>query len=196
MPQRNIDDQEASRSNRLSAVFAAFYKHHLEEPESNEAASLVIDANNQSLSDHYKATFKDLMGVISILGVPSVNDRSLKIVSNLNPEVALKGNTELLYIDPLLNHELPEAYNGLGFKNLIYIAIQVTHYHLQWINTKVNRPICHLVFIEEPEVHLHAQVQQTFITNIWNVLKENAKDAGEGSLVPQLCGHNPTLPIY
>ena len=185
--QRNIDDQEASRSNRLSAAFAAFYKHNLEEPEVNEAANQVIDANNQSLSDHYELTFKDLMGVISRLGVPSVNDRSLKIVSTLNPEVALKGNTELLYIDPYLNHELPEAYNGLGFKNLIYIAIQVTHYHLQWINTKVNRPICHLIFIEEPEVHLHAQVQQTFITNIWNVLKENAKEAGEESLVPQLC---------
>ncbi|EFK11034.1 conserved hypothetical protein [delta proteobacterium NaphS2] len=185
--QRNIDDQEASRSNRLSTAFATFYRHNLEEPAINEAASQVIDENNQSLSAHYEMTFKDLMKVISRLGVPSVNDRSLKIVSTLNPEVALKGNTELLYIDPLLQHELPEAYNGLGFKNLIYIAIQVTHYHLQWINTKINRPICHLVFIEEPEVHLHAQVQQTFITNIWNVLKENAKDAGEEGLVPQLC---------
>ncbi|MDA3823102.1 MAG: AAA family ATPase, partial [Bacteroidales bacterium] len=185
--QRNIDDQEASRSNRLSSAFATFYKHNLEEPAINEAANQVIDENNQSLSDHYEMTFKDLMGVISRLGVPSVNDRSLKIVSTLNPEVALKGNTELLYIDPLLKHELPEAYNGLGFKNLIYIAIQVTHYHLQWRNTKINRPICHLVFIEEPEVHLHAQVQQTFITNIWNVLEESAKDSGDESLIPQLC---------
>ena len=127
------------------------------------------------------------MEVISKLGVPSVTDRALKIVSTLNPEVALKGNTELMYVDSSLNHELPEAYNGLGFKNLIYIAIQVTHYHLQWINTKINRPICHLIFIEEPEVHLHAQVQQTFITNIWNILKEGAKDAGEENLIPQLC---------
>lgn len=185
--QRNIDDQEASRSNRLSASFAAFYKHNLEEPAINEAASQVIDDNNQNLSAHYETTFKDLMGVISKLGVPSVNDRTLKIVSTLNPEAALKGNTELLYVDSSLNHELPEAYNGLGFKNLIYIAIQVTHYHLQWINTKINRPICHLIFIEEPEVHLHAQVQQTFITNIWNILKEGAKDAGEENLIPQLC---------
>lgn len=185
--QRNIDDQEASRSNRLSAAFAAFYKHNLEEPAINEAASLVIDDNNQNLSNHYETIFKDLMGVISKLGVPSVNDRTLKIKSTLNPEVALKGNTELLYVDSSLNHELPEAYNGLGFKNLIYIAIQVTHYHLQWINTKINRPICQLIFIEEPEVHLHAQVQQTFITNIWNILKEGAKDSGEGNLIPQLC---------
>ncbi len=185
--QRNIDDQEASRNNRLSTAFASFYRHNLEEPAINEAANRLIDDNNQSLTAHYETTFKELIGVISKLGVPSVNDRALKIVSTLNPEVALKGNTELLYVDPSLNHELPEAYNGLGFKNLIYIAIQVTHYHLQWLKTKVNRPICHLIFIEEPEVHLHAQVQQTFITNIWNILKEGARDAGEEDLIPQLC---------
>ncbi len=46
--QRNIDDQEASRSNRLSTAFATFYKHNLEEPAVNEAASQVIDENNQS----------------------------------------------------------------------------------------------------------------------------------------------------
>lgn len=184
--QRNIDDQEAGRSSRLSTAFASFYRHNLEEPAINKAASQVIDNNNQSLTKHYETTFKGLMGVIAKLGVPAINDRALKIVSTLNPEIALKGNTELLYIDSALNHELPEAYNGLGFKNLIYIAIQVTHYHLQWINTKINRPICHLIFIEEPEVHLHAQVQQTFITNIWNILKENAKDLGEEKLIPQL----------
>lgn len=185
--QRKIGELETSRSNSLSEAFATFYKHNLEEPAINEAASKVIDENNRSLTAHYETTFKDLIGVISKLGVPSVTDRALKIVSTLNPEVALKGNTELMYVDSSLNHELPEAYNGLGFKNLIYIAIQVTHYHLQWINTKINRPICHVIFIEEPEVHLHAQVQQTFITNIWNILKEGAKDAGEENMIPQLC---------
>jgi putative ATP-dependent endonuclease of the OLD family len=185
--QRKIGEQETSRSNSLSEAFATFYKYNLEEPAINEAASKVIDENNRSLTAHYETTFRDLIGVISKLGVPSVTDRALKIVSTLNPQVALKGNTELMYVDSSLNHELPESYNGLGFKNLIYIAIQVTHYHLQWINTKINRPICHLIFIEEPEVHLHAQVQQTFITNIWNILKQGAKDAGEENMIPQLC---------
>jgi predicted ATP-dependent endonuclease of OLD family len=58
--QRNIDDQEVSRSNRLSTAFASFYKHNLEEPAVNEAASQVIDANNQSLTEHYEKIFKDL----------------------------------------------------------------------------------------------------------------------------------------
>lgn len=108
-------------------------------------------------------------------------------MSNLNPEVALKGNTELLYVDSKLKHELPESYNGLGFKNLVYIAIQVSHFHLQWIATKEKRPLCQIIFIEEPEVHLHAQLQQTFITNIWKIVQRASKEAGEESMIPQLC---------
>ncbi len=185
--QRNIDDRETSgRSNRLSTAFAAFYTKNLEQAEVLEEANKVIDANNENLNTHYKEHFKDLMGVIQDLGVPSVNDRLLRIVSTLNPEVALQGNTDLLYVDPDLDHELPEAYNGLGFKNLIYIAVQISHFHLQWINTEEKRPLCQIIFIEEPEVHLHAQVQQTFITNIWNIVKNASEKAGEPHMIPQL----------
>ncbi|MGC4005250.1 MAG: AAA family ATPase [Pirellulales bacterium] len=120
------------------------------------------------------------------LGVPSVNDRALRLISSLSPETALRGNTELLYVDPKHQHELPELYNGLGFKNLIYMAIQARHFHSQWLMTAENRPLCLLIFIEEPEVHLHAQVQQTFISNIWKVISDSAMDANEPDLVPQL----------
>ena len=97
----------------------------------------------------------------------------------------LEGSTDLLYVDKSLKHELPEAYNGLGFKNLVYMAVRISHYHLEWMKTEVDRPrpLCHLIFIEEPEVHLHAQVQQTFVTNMWGILENAAEDA---SLVPQL----------
>jgi hypothetical protein len=44
-----------------------------------------------------------------------------------------------------------------------------------------------MIFIEEPEVHLHAQVQQTFITNIWKIVKQASEEAGEESMIPQLC---------
>lgn len=184
--QRNVDDDEGSRSSRLSAAFSAFYKKNLEQAEAAEAAHLVIDDNNQKLTDHYQKHFSGLMKVIKGLGVPSINDRDLKIISSLSPETALQGNTELLYIDSSRQHELPEVYNGLGFKNLIYMAIQISHFHLQWMRTEKNRPLCQLIFIEEPEVHLHAQVQQTFITNIWNIISKAAEDAGDLTLVPQL----------
>lgn len=184
--QRNVDDDEASRSNRLSTAFATFYKKNLEQAEAEQSAYQVIDENNEKLTKHYATHFGGLMKVIKGLGVPSINDRDLKIVSSLSPLVALQGSTDLLYVDAKRQHELPESYNGLGFKNLIYMAIQVSHFHLQWMRTEQNRPVCQLIFIEEPEVHLHAQVQQTFIANIWAIISNAAKSAGQKDLVPQL----------
>ena len=184
--QRNIDDNESHRSHRLSTAFAAFYRKNLEVAEAAAEAHAVIDQNNQQLTGHYGEQFGGIMEVIKGLGVPSINDRDLKIVSSLSPLTALQGNTELLYVDEARKHELPELYNGLGFKNLIYMAIQVKHFHLQWIRTPENRALTQLIFIEEPEVHLHAQVQQTFISNIWQIVADSSKESGEGSLVPQL----------
>lgn len=184
--QRNIDDDEAHRSNLLSVAFAAFYKKNLEQAEVSASANQVIDENNKMLTEHYELHFQKLMKVIQGLGVPSVNDRDLKIVSSLSPETALQGNTDLFYVDQARNHELPEVYNGLGFKNLIYMAIQISHFHLQWMHTEVNRPLSQIIFVEEPEVHLHAQVQQTFISNIWAILTEAARIEGSAELVPQL----------
>jgi len=184
--QRNIDDNESHRSHRLSTAFAAFYRKNLEVAEAAAEAHAVIDQNNQQLTEHYGQQFGAIMRMIEALGVPSINDRHLRIVSSLSPLTALQGNTELLYVDQARNHELPELYNGLGFKNLIYMAIQVKHFHLQWIRTPEIRPLTQLIFIEEPEVHLHAQVQQTFIANIWQIIAKSSEENGEGALVPQL----------
>lgn len=184
--QRNINDDEDSRSNKLSAAFASYYRKNLEQAKYAAEAHSVIDENNARMTQHYEAQFKPLFQLIKGLGVPSVNDRQLKIISSLSPETALRGNTELLYIDPSRQHELPELYNGLGFKNLIYMAIQARHFQSQWLATTESRPLCLLIFIEEPEVHLHAQVQQTFISNIWKVINEAAKAAGQPTLTPQL----------
>lgn len=184
--QRNINDDDSSRSNRLSSAFAAFYRKNLEQVGHAADAHNVIDENNKQLTEHYAKQFDPLIKLIKHLGVPSINDRELRIISSLSPETALRGSTQLLYVDPNRQHELPELYNGLGFKNLIYMAIQARHFHSQWVMTVENRPLCLMIFIEEPEVHLHAQVQQTFISNIWEVINQSAEAAGEPNLVPQL----------
>jgi putative ATP-dependent endonuclease of OLD family len=154
--QRNIDDKDSAQSNRLSAVFSDFYKHNLKQREHDAASALVVDKSNEDLTAHYESEFEPLIKIIENLGFPALNDRGLKVVSNLSPEKALSGNTAITYLEGGTNHQLPEAYNGLGFKNLIYLAIQIAHFQIQWVNTEKNRPLCQLIFIEEPEAHLHA----------------------------------------
>lgn len=182
--QRNMnDDEENSRSSKLSTAFASFYRNNLDQADISDAAIQIIDENNERLTKHYDEHFGNLMGVLDGLGVPAAHERRLKIISSISADVALRGSTDLIYIDGETAHELPEAYNGLGFKNLVLMAIQIRDFQLQWLQTIENRPLCHLIFVEEPEVHLHAQVQQTFIGNIWNILK-NLDEDGIGS--PQL----------
>jgi len=184
--QRNIHDQEEGRSNRLSAAFASFYKRNLEQKEASNEANKVIDENNKSLTEHYDKSFEGLLGTIASLGVPSVNDRTLRLVSDLKAEEVLRGNTELFYVDEELKHDLPESYNGLGFKNLVFMAIQVSDFLSQWIRTETDRPLCQLIITEEPEVHLHAQVQQTFIKNIQGIIKQTSEISHTPDYIPQL----------
>ncbi|WP_347310067.1 ATP-dependent nuclease [Defluviimonas sp. SAOS-178_SWC] len=172
--QRNIDDENATRSNKLSEAFAAYYQRNLEQAEAAEEAVAVIEQNNQNLTKHYRQHFQPLMDIIADLGLPSHNDRAMKIVSTLSSEIALRGSSELFYVDATSSHELPEAYNGLGFKNLVFMAIQIDNFYKQWLATDENRPLCQMIFVEEPEVHLHAQVQQTFIKQMWKVLTQGA----------------------
>ncbi|MCH8079617.1 MAG: AAA family ATPase [Proteobacteria bacterium] len=184
--QRNIDDRDTARSNRLSAVFADFYRHHLEQTESDSDSVKVISDTNKKLSEHYEKEFSDIISVIGELGFPSLHDRALKIISELNPQKVLSGDTTLTYVERETEHRLPEAYNGLGFKNLIFIAIQISHFVFQWAKTKTNRPLCHLMFIEEPEVHLHAQVQQAFVSNVRTVILKTMEKFSDVIHEPQL----------
>ena len=98
--QRNIDDNESAGSTRLSGVFSEYYKKNLQQAEVSKEANRVIDENNTNLNAHYAEHFEGLMNVIHNLGVPSVNDRQLRVVSSLSPEAALQTNTSLLYVDP------------------------------------------------------------------------------------------------
>lgn len=182
--QRNMnDDEEGSRSSKLSTAFASFYHNNLDQADTSDAAIKIIDENNEKLTRHYDEHFGNLMGVLDGLGVPAAHERRLKVISSISADLALRGSTDLIYIDVETAHELPEAYNGLGFKNLVLMAVQIRDFQLQWLQTIKNRPLCHLIFVEEPEVHLHAQVQQTFIGNIWNILNSLDED---GIGTPQL----------
>ncbi len=184
--QRNIDESSSSKSNRLSDIFFDFYQHNLNKLNNDNESLEIIEKSNDNLTNHYEKEFESLIQTIEELGFPGANDRTLKIISNLNPEKALGGNAILTYFDADARHPLPESYNGLGYKNLIYMAIQVAHFQIQWFNTEVDRPLCQIIFIEEPEAHLHAQVQQVFIRKIRHAIRRTTKNLGHETHCPQL----------
>lgn len=53
---------------------------------------------------------------------------------------------------------LGEASQGLGYSNMIYIHLQLNEYE-----RKINKRQVNVFFVEEPESHMHPQMQQVFI---------------------------------
>ncbi len=116
--------------------------------------------------------FTDTLQRLGQLGYPGLTNPRLIIKSALNPATVMNSQ-DGAHVHYALNDDgltLPDKYNGLGFKNLIYMVVELLDLHAQWLATEEKRPPLHLVFVEEPEAHLHAQLQQVFVNKVLEIL--------------------------
>lgn len=116
----------------------------------NEEAEIKL---NDSLNVILKKAIK--------FGYPNEKNIELKASSNVQLENQIKKNTDLSYLDNELDEILPNGYNGLGYKNLLKIEFELAAFARD-INNNSNSVIP-ILFIEEPESHMHPQIQQKFI---------------------------------
>ena len=103
-------------------------------------------------------------------GYPNTEELQLGVQTNVKVENIIKDHTELTYSSSDSDGILPSRYNGLGYKNLIKIAFQLSEFSRIINNDNVNR--VPLLFIEEPESHMHPQMQQLFASYLNEFLKK------------------------
>ena len=123
-----------------------------------------IEQVSKSMQGDFDNQLKGLLPALNSFGFPSLNDTELRPETNFDVENLLTDNTKILYTGADGVH-LPEGYNGLGTRNLIYILLQLEALHKTY-RSLTTRPGTHLVFIEEPEAHLHPQMQEVFIAQL------------------------------
>jgi len=185
--QRHLSDGPGgARAEELSRVLSRFYARNLEQKTEDLETLRALSASEVSLNDHLKRVFEDTLQNLSKLGYPGLTNPRLIIRSALDPAqiMSSRDGARVHYAlgpEPEEGDEtepltLPDRYNGLGFKNLIFMVVELLDLHQQWLAIEDNRPPVHLIFIEEPEAHLHAQLQQVFIRKVMSILKLKGDD--------------------
>lgn len=194
--QRHLSDYTLGRSEDLSKRINKFYERNLRQKEDDFEALRALDNSEKALTAHLSEVFgPTLKSLNDLAGYPGLQDPKLLIKAALNSE-NIAAQTKLHYAlsDEPNSLVLPDQYNGLGFKNLIFMVIEILDFHARWMDDKENRAPLHLIIIEEPEVHLHAQLQQVFIKQIQKVITSaEAVDSFISQLI--ITTHSPHI-IY
>lgn len=172
--QRNVEDGNSQTSSKLSPVFQREYKNNekknsVRESTNTEFSKLNDELDNANVNiDNKLATFfKSFTESFSTFGYPNVEGADVILKSKITATNIFSG-IRLFYKDK--EYLLPEKYNGLGYSNLIYIISEILCFKskLDDLQTDLN-----LIFIEEPEAHMHPQLQSTFISKLNDFLKKN-----------------------
>jgi predicted ATP-dependent endonuclease of OLD family len=193
--QQGQDDDDApaaAAGSRLSEQLKSYYAKHLDPtkgPDPKDLGALQAieaaqDAFDKRLTESFKAAFTE----VEDMGYPGVTDprprvsTRLRAIDGLNHSAAISFEVDVIAdvgatSTPLLR--LPEANNGLGYQNLISMIFRLMSFRDAWMRvgkaskakTITTTEPLHLVLVEEPEAHLHAQVQQVFIKKAYDVLR-------------------------
>lgn len=195
--QRHLDDpnaDSAARAENLSRRLSKFYQRNLDKRADDHAVLKALATSEKGLNEHLEKVFSDTFKRLSKLGYPGVQNPEIVIRADLDPTTVLGQDAKVHYVLPGdATAQLPDSYNGLGFKNLVYMVVELLDLHEHWKSEEDKRAPLHLVFIEEPEAHLHAQIQQVFVRNVLKLLEEEHKEAGFFGTQLVITTHSPHI---
>ena len=165
--QRGLDDTTNKEINLLGKFIESLWNSAVAESagrKDHEIAKKLeasIRGIQAGIDNGFNEQLENLLPAFDVFGYPGLGDPSLRTETTLDVERLLKNNTKVHYAGAN-GMNLPETYNGLGVRNLVFILLKLYEFFKSF-QVEAGGANTHLVFIEEPEVHLHPQMQEVFI---------------------------------
>jgi len=171
-----FDDTGLDKGHGLSKGFEKYYKTLTSNEEILDQLEDAIQKISEQLDSEYAKLFKSVFDDLKTFGVNGASAlQTVAVKSLFKPELLMQNSTKVFYEDEV-GQFLPESHNGLGFTKLIYIVLQfVSFFKIREQENPI--PGTHLLFIEEPEAHLHPQMQSVFIRSINKYIRSKHWDA-------------------
>lgn len=200
--QRHLSDGNAqARTEDLSKRLSRFYTRNQKQREDDHNALRALALSEEQLTKHFADVFSDTFKSLRKLGYPGLANPTLEIRAALKLERLMgdqQAKVHYLLEEATAEVEalaLPDSYNGLGFKNLIYMGVELLDLNSAWSTTEEGeedkRQPIHLIFIEEPEAHMHAQLQQAFVRKLTDLIPPTGDDGYATQFV--ITTHSPHI---
>lgn len=171
--ERSLGEGNGQDHSSLSSLISGYFSKDIEDIDPKismevERLRSTVETANKEIQRESSAILSSIVDKAVGFGYPNGEELQLGVNTKLQIDNQLKDQTELTYISSIFGETLPSSYNGLGYKNLIKIEFQLAEFAEK---IKQGNTACiPLLFIEEPESHMHPQMQQTFSSYLENFL--------------------------
>mgnify|MGYP001010340315 CR=1 FL=1 len=173
--QINLDDTSTDGGHYLSTAFEDFYKQVATDDKLRANLDSNVEQMQYTLTDAYNTFFKGAIREIhSFTKDTHGGALSLTVASELKTSRLINATTRVKFKDNSTLQTYPESHNGLGYSRLTYTILQILAFKERRTNKQYRSPI-NMLLIEEPEAHLHPQMQEVFIRLVTNLLNDDTQ---------------------
>lgn len=173
--ERDLDESGNASSSSLQKVISNYFNVNMDDVDASIADKVKelrdkIENINCEIQRETDTLLSEIVNKTIGFGYPNAEELKLGVSTSISLRNEIQNNSALHYVQKDSDEILPSNYNGLGYKNLIKIQFQLAQFADE---IKHNNWACiPLLFIEEPESHMHPQMQQTFISYLESFLQK------------------------
>ena len=163
--ERTLGEDGVQQDDPLASLISSFFdmqEDDLDPSLSEEILKLrnVISETNKNVQRQSDEILSDIVNNSIGFGYPNSEELQLGVTTQLSIDEQIKNKTILSYVSGVNEESLPSTYNGLGYKNLIKMEFLLAAFARDMEN--YSNACMPLLFIEEPESHMHPQMQHAF----------------------------------